>query len=200
MIYFIQAGKEPFVKIGFSRNVQTRIVSYRLFAPDPDHYRLLGVIDGSRAREKKFHKIFAHCVYRGEWFHLTPELDDFIKTLQPNEKVRIPRIMRKRKIPIWHGSDFADITSSMFASRVRENIVAIARAYALAEKVPLSTVSKRAYGQTHFFDKFRRGEASVTLEKAESVLDWFRENWPENADWPLIRPLFMSKEPRKNGG
>ena len=88
----------------------------------------------------------------------------------------------------------------MFAGPVRKNLVAIARAYGEAEGVPLSTVSKRAYGNGSFLGQYAKGHGAISVEKVESMLAWFRANWPENADWPFLPAIFMDRRPQKNKG
>lgn len=81
----------------------------------------------------------------------------------------------------------------MFATVCRKNLLKIAAAYAKAAKVPLKTVSSRAYGNPQFFDKLRSGEQSVSIKIVDQLLKWFRDNWPPNADWPFLPPLYMNR-------
>lgn len=82
-----------------------------------------------------------------------------------------------------------------FEALCKENLLKIAQAYARAERVPLSTVARRCYGNVNFFKLLQRG--SVTIRKIEEVLQWFRDNWPERADWPFLPPLFMARDREK---
>ena len=75
----------------------------------------------------------------------------------------------------------------MFAETCRRNLLAIAAAYAAAEDIPLSTVSKRAYGHVRFFDNLAGGSCP-TIGTVSDVLDYFRDNWPEGARWPDLLP------------
>jgi len=63
------------------------------------------------------------------------------------------------------------------------NILRLARLYAAAEEVALSTVGKRACGNVRIFNRIAAGHGANTrsLEAAES---FFREHWPRNAEWP----------------
>lgn len=82
-----------------------------------------------------------------------------------------------------------------FEAPCKDNLLKIATAYAKAERVPLSTVGRRCYGNVNFFKLLRRG--AVTIRKIEEVLQWFRDNWPERADWPFVAPVFMSRSDEK---
>lgn len=85
--------------------------------------------------------------------------------------------------------------SDDFAATAKDNLIRIAQAYARAEGIQLSTVGRRCYGNVNFFANLPRGDVEIgTLQK---VLTWFRENWPEGADWPFLPALFMDRAPRK---
>ena len=71
----------------------------------------------------------------------------------------------------------------MFDETTRKNLIKIAAAYAEAEDVPLSTVSKRAYGHVGFFDMLANG-SDPRIGTVEGLLEWFRANWPRCASWP----------------
>lgn len=65
-----------------------------------------------------------------------------------------------------------------------DQILTLARAYAEAEGVELSTVSWRVFGDTK---KLRALEAGGDLHtrRATLALEWFRDNWTEQGEWPL---------------
>lgn len=71
MLYFIKSGK--FVKIGYAKNVQSRLSKYYTHNPD---YQLLDVSEGTREMEKFLHKILKQYQFRTEWFHNVPEVYD----------------------------------------------------------------------------------------------------------------------------
>lgn len=79
-----------------------------------------------------------------------------------------------------------------FAETCRENLLVLARTYAAAADVPLSTVSKRAYGNGNFFDELAAG-GNPTIIKVESVFRWFAANWPPKIRWPSLTPLPMPR-------
>lgn len=79
----------------------------------------------------------------------------------------------------------------------REYLLDVARAYGKAQKLALSTVSRRFHGADHFLEEFERGAVTVTLRKYDEMLLAFRygrkarnakeqdiEPWPKRAKWP----------------
>jgi hypothetical protein len=83
----------------------------------------------------------------------------------------------------------------MFEQIVIENLLVIVAAYRKATGKSLTTISKEFYGRGDFIDCLRTGERGVLLGRVSEFLDWLRKNWPEDTDWPLTRPVFMSKVP-----
>ncbi len=66
MIYFVQAGENGPIKIGFSDEVHKRIEELQVGCP----YRLnlLWVYNGRQYGELELHELFLHEHIRGEWF------------------------------------------------------------------------------------------------------------------------------------
>lgn len=93
-VYFARAGEDPVVKIGITMELEQRLLGIQTH-----HYRdihLIGVIDMcqaygthrgtrvdyldlARQHERQIHTQFQECRLRGEWFHLTPQLTEFIR-------------------------------------------------------------------------------------------------------------------------
>ena len=65
-IYFIQAGQDGPIKIGFSENPAQRFVKVQ--SDNPAECILLGVMAGDVATERELHAKLALHVIRGEWF------------------------------------------------------------------------------------------------------------------------------------
>ena len=83
MIYFIQAGDNGPVKIGYSLNKNTTYK--RLSALQTAHYedlRVVKMMDGGRAEESNLHFIFRKLRINREWFK-----NDIIEKLGKVEKV-----------------------------------------------------------------------------------------------------------------
>jgi hypothetical protein len=76
-IYFLRCG--PFVKIGFTKSLQTRLRTHRTSNPMP--ITVLHTMPGNRADEANLLLKFAHLKHHGEWFNATPKLLNFIKSL-----------------------------------------------------------------------------------------------------------------------
>lgn len=73
-VYIVQAGEQ--VKIGVSGNVTKRLRSLQLMSPIPITLRC--AFPGGVERERELHERFqAHALW-GEWFKLTPDLEQFI--------------------------------------------------------------------------------------------------------------------------
>lgn len=77
VVYFVQAGPEGPIKIGYAKRVADRFGELQTANPEP--LILLGVLfDGTRALEARTHLRFAHLRLRGEWFTPADELLDFL--------------------------------------------------------------------------------------------------------------------------
>jgi hypothetical protein len=85
-IYFIQGKDTQKIKIGFSDNINNRIIT--LQSSSPDKLSLIGFIPGGgRIMEKELHKRFkAHCSH-GEWFFPSPILLKYIGEVAIGYKV-----------------------------------------------------------------------------------------------------------------
>jgi hypothetical protein len=79
-VYFVQAGADGPIKIGFSRALSARIKKMR--ADCPYELTLLAHIDGGQDVEQDLHERFAHLRLRGEWFSPGPDLLEYIEALQ----------------------------------------------------------------------------------------------------------------------
>ena len=77
MIYFIQCGENGPVKIGYTDgDVQARLA--QLQTGCPYRLRLLWVYDGQDYTEQEIHYRFEGERVRGEWFHFSESLYNFI--------------------------------------------------------------------------------------------------------------------------
>lgn len=88
------------------------------------------------------------------------------------------------------------IGNMAYDTKSRENLLAIAKAYAKAEKIRLSVVSRRIYKNSDFFADLRDG-GNVTIKTVEHALKWFRSHWPERADWPMVPAIYMDRDEKK---
>jgi hypothetical protein len=74
-IYFLRAGE--FVKIGRSKRWKVRMAHMQIGSP----YTIvpLLVVVGDAALERRLHSRFKTDHFRGEWFHMSPTINAFIK-------------------------------------------------------------------------------------------------------------------------
>ena len=81
----------------------------------------------------------------------------------------------------------------MLAELLRKNLLEIARAYAKAQKLPLSAVSRKTYGNSNFLEEYAKAKITLSADKASEMLDWFRDHWPDNARWPILPVIQMGR-------
>ena len=79
----------------------------------------------------------------------------------------------------------------MIEPEVRQNLLRVIDAYAKATGMTLPVISKRFYGNRAFLGEFKAGNGNITLAKVDDLLAKFRESWPKETDWPLLRPVWM---------
>lgn len=75
-IYFIRAGTNGPVKIGFSENVPMRLV--KMQADNHERLTVLGIMPGDRQVEFEVQAQFSHLLLQGEWFAWARDLSRFI--------------------------------------------------------------------------------------------------------------------------
>lgn len=75
-----------------------------------------------------------------------------------------------------------------------DQILRVARVYADAEEIDLSTVSWRVFGDTKKLKAMERG-ADIQVRRHEAAMTWFSANWPKNARWPkgVARPSLSER-------
>ena len=72
-----------------------------------------------------------------------------------------------------------------------DSLLAVAHAYADAEKIDLSAVSWRALGDTKKLPMIEQDGRDIQVRRLEKAMQWFSDHWPENAVWPreIHRPV-----------
>ena len=80
-IYFMLSEKLDAVKIGFTRNSDMKVRLKNCHTWSPYAYDLLKMIEGTMIDECQLHKRFVKYKIRGEWFHYSDELKEFIDNL-----------------------------------------------------------------------------------------------------------------------
>ncbi len=77
-IYIVQAGDQPYVKIGKTRRLKRRLLVLQEGTPDLLH--VLATFHG--VEEREVHAVFMSCHVRGEWFYFTPEIQWLVDLAQ----------------------------------------------------------------------------------------------------------------------
>jgi DNA-binding XRE family transcriptional regulator len=97
MIYFLKGGDR--IKIGCSSHIRKRISNLQCSNPDKLHLSL--VIDGDRNVEHTLHTKFQKDKIRGEWFHYSKDIDNYILTMQRagKDKKSVYLIELEEKLP-----------------------------------------------------------------------------------------------------
>lgn len=67
------------------------------------------------------------------------------------------------------------------------HILALATRYSAATGKAETTVAKHAAGQAYVFKRLRDG-CDITIRRAESIIQWFSDNWPADLLWPAHIP------------
>jgi hypothetical protein len=86
---------------------------------------------------------------------------------------------------------------AMFEQTIIDNLLTIVAAYRKATGRSLASVSKDFYGRGDFFSKLTQGTQTIGVDRLSAMLDDLRKRWPEDAAWPMTRPVFMTRTPPK---
>lgn len=70
------------------------------------------------------------------------------------------------------------------------DVLTLAERFAKASGVKLVTVSSRVFNDSKKLAAIRDSGADLTLERFNSAIRWFSDNWPADLDWPsdVVRP------------
>jgi hypothetical protein len=68
-----------------------------------------------------------------------------------------------------------------------DHLLAVARVYAQAEGIEMQTVSSRALGDGKKLGAIEDG-SDIQVRRFEKTMQWFSDNWPGAAEWPLGVP------------
>jgi hypothetical protein len=82
-IYFVVSSCERYVKVGFASDVENRFAGLK--TAHPEEIFLDAYFIATEATEKLLHKALKPHRVRGEWFHLTPEIEDLIDDIYDYE-------------------------------------------------------------------------------------------------------------------
>jgi hypothetical protein len=67
-----------------------------------------------------------------------------------------------------------------------DNLVMLAKAYAKATSVKITTVGTNSTKTATFYVDLESGKTSCTLRKYDILTAWFAENWPEGHTMPML--------------
>lgn len=87
----------------------------------------------------------------------------------------------------------------MIRKTCRDNLLAIAGAFAKANGSSLEQVSKKYYGNSKFLREFRADRKSVSLSKYDEMVASIRKDWPAGVPWPYTRPAMIERPKIKRG-
>lgn len=76
-VYIMEAVGFPYVKIGHTRDLETRLV--RISQQVPFEVRVIGIVKGTERDEGELHRQCATWRVRGEWFEKAPELLELVR-------------------------------------------------------------------------------------------------------------------------
>lgn len=68
-----------------------------------------------------------------------------------------------------------------------DHLLAVAKVYAQAEGIEMQTVSSRAFGDGKKLGAIEDG-SDIQVRRFEKTMQWFSDNWPAVAEWPLGVP------------
>jgi hypothetical protein len=68
-----------------------------------------------------------------------------------------------------------------------ENLVTLAKAFAEAAEVKITTVGTNSTKTASFYVDLENGTTSCTLRKYDLLTAWFSENWPEGHVMPKLK-------------
>lgn len=82
-----------------------------------------------------------------------------------------------------------------------EFLIRLVHLYGAAAGLTPRTVSTYAAGSGDFCDRLERGH-DITTRRAERVIQWFSDHWPEGLEWPsdIPRPAPGAKGKAAMGG
>lgn len=133
-VYFVQAGTNPRVKIGTSKNVRKKLSELQDLVDNVGadfKLRLLALISGGRSEELRMHEMFKSSrIWPGrEWFWLRGELLSFLRTgKMPDDLLPPPK-------RTWLKSFRSQVHRQPFAMRFRPKELDIVKDAALADNV-----------------------------------------------------------------
>lgn len=95
VIYFIQAGEDGPIKIGYTRSAPRKRLK-ELQTAAPQKLRLLGTTDGGRLEERALHRAWGDERLQGEWFNPVPSLLALVaEVAESDPDLVVARVIRR---------------------------------------------------------------------------------------------------------
>ncbi len=161
-VYFIQAGENGPVKIGYAKDVFAR--AYGLQCGHYDTLNIIRVIDLECWAELWLHDHFKSSRIRGEWFKYAPEMESVVpcesqrERFSPQKSTTAPRVDRVSKL-----QDFLNLqglTRGEFADQVGTTAEAV-RLWLTDQRMPkrksmekIVALTNGAVTANDFFDEY----------------------------------------------
>lgn len=101
MIYFIQSGQRPYVKIGYCGD-DPRVRMACLQVGSVEELSLVGHVEGDPNEEREWHRRFDYLRVRGEWFEFTPELQRAVGLALGHDKPSAETAARSERLAMEH--------------------------------------------------------------------------------------------------
>ena len=77
------------------------------------------------------------------------------------------------------------------AETVRADLLAVAKAYAAAKGIKMSSLGNYVRTDSTYFARLERGETKMVCEVYDEIMQWLSDRWPEGTRWPphVGRPI-----------
>jgi hypothetical protein len=72
---------------------------------------------------------------------------------------------------------------------MRENLTALAKKFAKARGLSLSTISKKIHGKSDFFEEYSAGRQTTRINHYWLMVNRLRMLWPPGVEWPKTKPI-----------
>lgn len=89
-VYFISADGLDFIKIGITKDLETRLKKMQVGSPF--RFQVLRTVRGEEPHEIALHKRFSHLRHDREWFRADLELLQFIESLEEGAPIKLSDI------------------------------------------------------------------------------------------------------------
>lgn len=160
MIYFVTAREVGRVKIGFSDEPRSRFVKMR--TDSPIALALERICEGSLDDERELHARFQLDRVSGEWFMLSPDIEEHMATLPTAVK---PEREKSLASKIISATGVSPSYASMVASGVREAPWSLAVAVYRATGEKLSRIAHLNDEQIDVLETIERWEPPVSRKR-----------------------------------